>query len=815
MTANPLSTIPPIGPTTGMPQAQPTGRFKPIDPLRLARTHAPLLIITTLIGLGLGFGAWYLLQKEAPRYESEASLRVYSDTVVDPYNPTTSSDFGRNSGVDSYIANEINYITSDEIVREAIGKPEVQDSRWFATFNNDVRAASLEMQKEMLRASPSRGTTLINLTMSCRYKDDVQGLLRAVMTTYLNAKKIEQDNEGAAMRQAFISERERAADEVLRIKQQLSSFLRDNEIDAVEGQRSYTEREYASLSQEQIAMNLQVDAASQAYESLQSAGDEMAMTDEEYAYIKQLPTIASRESELLNLAEQRRVYLAEGKQASHPMVQKLDRVADATRVELQREMDKEMGRMRSLKVQQAAKVVEGLKGQAASLEPKMREASRKLQDLTSKLSQFSLLEASLASAQDKFDRADAALDEIRLKSIRPDSIRIRPQVSPTDAELAFPRMQVIVPMVTLSLLGLVAGLLTLREMLDQRVRSPMDVKLLPGINLLGLIPHATEDPSSGRTSADRAVENAPTGLLAESYRQVRTAVLAKMERRGYKTLVCVSAQPESGTSTVVQNLAASLAYNGRRVVIVDANFRRPGQHSRIDASNQRGLVDVLNDRAELNDVIVRHEGLDLAVLPTGQAGDAPPELLEGAAFRGLLGRLESDYDLILIDAPPALLTSDSQLLAKHVDAIAVVVQAGSDKRGMLMRMLTQLDGQRADVLGVILNGVKSASGGYFRKSYEEFYRYGDRPERKAKPAKASSRRKAEPEPVDRGPAVAAAANGSHATPPAASNGSSAATGVYSTPALADADDSGHDLDDVFADFDDDDDNTPGNGSRVG
>ena len=103
-------------------------------------------------------------------------------------------------------------------------------------------------------------------------------------------------------------------------------------------------------------------------------------------------------------------------------------------------------------------------------------------------------------------------------------------------------------------------------------------------------------------------------------------------------------------------------------------------------------------------------------------------MLEGTAFRALLGRLESEYDLILIDAPPALLTSDSQLLAKHVDAIGVVVNAGVDKRGMIERMLGKLDGQRADVLGLILNGVRSAAGGYFRKSYQDFYRYntGDR-----------------------------------------------------------------------------------------
>jgi len=255
------------------------------------------------------------------------------------------------------------------------------------------------------------------------------------------------------------------------------------------------------------------------------------------------------------------------------------------------------------------------------------------------------------------------------------------------------------------------------------------------------VPHASEDPSGGDV-AERTVERSPAGLLAESYRQIRTAVLSKMDRRGYKTLVCVSAQPEAGTSTVVQNLATSLAYNGRNVLIIDANFRRPVQHKLMETSNERGLVDVLKDDMNVEDVVVAHPDMSLSLLPTGRATNSPPELLEGAAFRGLLGQLETEYDVILIDAPPALLTSDSQLLSKHVDAIAVVVQAGSDKRGMLGRVLNQLDGQRADLLGIILNGVKSSAGGYFRQSYEDFYRYREesspaarRPGKKAKAKK--------------------------------------------------------------------------------
>ena len=518
-----------------------------------------------------------------------------------------------------------------------------------------------------------------------------------------------------------MQEESRSQDTIQAIRRQMDRFIDDNDIKSLSVAQSEEQVVYNRMLKEQMDLSLQLDAARGAYESLKSSTAASDMTDEENAYIKTLPQVATRQEELRQLDESRRSFLAKGMQSGHPMVREIDRRRDTVQYELDRAIQKELGEMRALQLQQAARNVEALNGQLAGLQPVIAETANKLKDLTQKLNDYERLKMDLEIASSKQQRADDALDRLNTLSKRDDAIRVRTQVPPGEAEMTSPSIT-LVPLVTFLVTGLVAGVLVLREMLDQRVRSPQDLKLLPDAQLLGLIPHSSEDPN-GRTSPERIVEEAPTGLLAESYRQVRTAVLSKMDRRGYKSLVCVSAQPEAGTSTVVQNLAMSMAFNGREVLILDANFRRPYQHRLMECPNERGLIDVLSGRSDLDDVLVQHHDSSLTLLPTGQAGDTPPEILEGAAFRNLLSELESRFDLILIDAPPALLTSDSQLLSKHVDAIAAVVQASSDKRGMLGRMLSQLDGQRADVLGAILNGVKSSAGGYFRKSYEDFYRY--------------------------------------------------------------------------------------------
>lgn len=723
MTANPLSTIPPIGPTTGMTPPPQSGRFKPIDPLRLARKHVLLLVITAIIGGLVGGGVWFLLMQKSPRYASEGQLLVTPNMTGDVMtsNTTSNSASGRDD-TEAFINNQIAYIKSDEVIREALGRPEAIGTAWLASFKGNVRLARSVLQEEMLNVSMARGTTIINMSVEAPTTNDARELCEAVMAAYLTAKQIQTQNDSAELRTVFNQERDRAEEDILAIRKQMERFVADNSLDVLRSSQSGEQRTFNALSDAALSLQLALDAARGAYESLKNSAQDRQMTDAELAELKLFPSVIQREEQIRQLEEERRIMIASGMGEQHMQIKQLDRRRASVQQELDSVMQQELGRLRALKLEQASKEVEGFLGQIEALRPKLEASETSLQELNGKLSEYAIMEDRLASAKLDLERAISALNDIRIRNKRPEAARVKRYTSPTEATLVSPKITVIVPMAMFLLTGLVGGFVVLREMLDQRVRSPMDIKLLPDINLLGLIPHENEDPS-GTASVQRTVERAPTGLLAESYRQVRTAVLSKMDRRGYKTLVCVSAQPESGTSTIVQNLATSLAYNGRSVLIVDVNFRRPSQHRLIDAPNDRGLVDILRDEADAEDVIVDHPDTSLSVLPTGRAAEAPPEMLEGPAFRGLLGQLETQYDVIIIDAPPALLTSDSQLLSKHVDAIAVVVRADVDKRGMLSRMFGQLDGQRADVLGVILNGVQSAAGGYFRKSYEDFYRY--------------------------------------------------------------------------------------------
>ena len=333
------------------------------------------------------------------------------------------------------------------------------------------------------------------------------------------------------------------------------------------------------------------------------------------------------------------------------------------------------------------------------------------------------IEKKLESADRRFEKAEKLLEDMRIKADRPEAEdRIRMIQSPTVAELTFPNYPVTIVGMGFLFTAVSGGMVFLKEMLDQRVKSPADLRLVPDATLLGVLPAATEDPT-GPESIEGIVQKDPAGLLAESFRQVRTEILARMDRRGYKSLLVVGTQAECGTSAVVSNLASSITFQDRMVVIIDANFRRPGQCKLFGTGTTPGLAEVLRGDATLEEALVHNGDPKLDLLPAGDGSHTPPEVLESQAFRDLLNKLEEEYDVVLIDAPPALVAADARLLTKQTDAVTMVVRAKHEKRGTIGRMLTQLQGQRADLLGVILNGVQSSAGGYFRKNYQAFYRY--------------------------------------------------------------------------------------------
>lgn len=248
--------------------------------------------------------------------------------------------------------------------------------------------------------------------------------------------------------------------------------------------------------------------------------------------------------------------------------------------------------------------------------------------------------------------------------------------------------------------GLLAGfgIAVARERLDRSVKSADRLSALTGTPTLGVICY---DPKAAKRPLITHLE--PRSPRTEAFRQLRTSLTFIDAEASAKSIVVTSCRAAEGKSTTVSNLAISLAQAGRRVLVVDADLRRPGLSGYLGVEGAVGLTDVLIGRASLVDVMQPWGDLPMRVLPSGPIPPNPSELLGSARMRTLLGHLTANADVVLFDAPPSLPVTDAIVLARQCDGALLVVRQGVTHEEQVRRVVGMLEGVDARLLGTVLN----------------------------------------------------------------------------------------------------------------
>jgi polysaccharide biosynthesis transport protein len=761
-----LPSLPTHGPLAAPVHAPATTRFTPLDPMRIFRQYAVVLMITAALGVGLGIAVYFVSLQWFPRYTTDSELKT-SNGVIGAWD-TPEDASGANKAqleqIAAFITTQSYRLRTDDVLFEALGRKEVQDTVWFHSFYwpqweslsqpekqafaqarskernatiseedlaREIVATRLARAKEDLQlnghldSAQIRGSTLMRVTFQSPFAGrEPRLILDTIINVYISRLRADNENRYDELRRVFVQQRDEAEQKQKRIYQQLDQFMVDYDLPSVNTQLHEAQISYQLLADQWTKLLITAQAARAAVDKLNT--DEPADSPGIRLRVEQDPAVYQRNDKIRNLREQRAV-AAERYGPEHRSVQDLDRTIEAVELERKRETDRLIREMQNLQLEEGRKSAESLEMQLKGIEPKLAAARRNMKDLSTKIQAYEHIADTAKAATKDREKADDLLNEIKVKGMRPDAVRVDRQRVAGEPELTFPfKWPLTIMGVSVLVLASVLGVIFLKEVLDQRVRYPGDLRVLPRAELLGVVPLASEDPS-GTARLEGAVLRDTKGLMAEAFRQTRSNLVTRMDRRGYKTLMVTCARPQSGVSSVVSNLAVSLALNGRKVLVLDANLRRPAQHRLFDAPAEPGLVEVLQGAVPVEQALVHKTNPDVDVLPAGATRDVPPEVLESQAFRSLLSQMESRYDIILIDAPPALLASDCQMLAKQADAVAIVVRAMAEKRGMVGRLLRQFDGLRAENLGIILNGARSSAGGYFRENYQQFYRYRQGP----------------------------------------------------------------------------------------
>jgi capsular exopolysaccharide synthesis family protein len=286
------------------------------------------------------------------------------------------------------------------------------------------------------------------------------------------------------------------------------------------------------------------------------------------------------------------------------------------------------------------------------------------------------------------------------------------------------------------LLGTIAGLLAgagaafLAEKLDKVFHSPDELKDSTGLPILGTIPFqkqlkarfdsSTPDPENLEFELGDGSRGYAASPFLEAFSSLYTNLQFLSPDRPIRSLVISSSVPADGKSTVSTFLAQAAAAMGQRVLLVDADLRRPQIHVRTDLPNVWGLSNVISSEINVDDVIQQSPVEDnLYVLTAGQIPPDPTRLLYSKKMQNLVKRFEEAFDLVIFDAPPLLGLADARLVAAYTDGIAMVVGLGRTDRAVLAQVLYGLKTSRARVLGIVANGVK----GYIAGSSDYYHHY--------------------------------------------------------------------------------------------
>jgi capsular exopolysaccharide synthesis family protein len=361
--------------------------------------------------------------------------------------------------------------------------------------------------------------------------------------------------------------------------------------------------------------------------------------------------------------------------------------------------------------------------QEQSLVANLEAAKNDVLEINRKAIEYGVLKREMESNQQIFESLLNRTKETGLQTeLKSTNIRVVEKAEVPQAPIS-PRRGRNLQIALLAGLVLGVGLCLLFEHFDSTLKTPEDVKEHLGQPFLGMVPDVGPEGTGDASRRGPVFVKEPQSKVAEAYRVLRTNLLFSSADTTGRALLVSSAHPGEGKTTTAANLGAALAHNGARVLVVDADLRRPTLHQHFGIPSTPGLSDVIVGKCEIADAIQSSGFKGLRVLTCGYIPPDPAELLGSARMKEVVRSLRGLYDWVLIDTPPLLAMADSPVLCAQADGVVLVVGAEISGRPAILRAIEQIKGVGGRVTGVVLNKVDlERNSFYYGQYYGEYYR---------------------------------------------------------------------------------------------
>lgn len=729
---SPTPTPPAPRPTGSRPTAPPGGGGLnvTIDPRKLLLQYWPWLAASFIVGVVLSVGTYYALLRFAPLYDGDVWFEFSSPLTAADQEETAVSREGGEAEIERFIGTQLQIMRSDNILMEVVNtRPVREDTRWIQQFIRHGQVDLVEASKELGRISSAAllpESNIVRLRVQANHARDAAVLANAVREIYLTNLRNTNRISSSDMLEA-LNRRRNAMQDERRILEDRKQRLFTTGLETLDDRFNYYAQQIDSLLpvliNTQYALDLSRERLERWEEQLQNPSGP-TYPEEVRSAVDQNPIIQDLKRRISGL-EAALMSARESYGPRHRQVREIQKQINGNSAQLEVERQRQLTNSFEQQIEMLNNTIRSYETTEAETLASLDEARRSLADVNRLREDYMRLDSDANQLAKEARALQARIDERQAINERASSSRVKLLAAARVPERpSFPKLVVVVPAVTLLTVALVAGLILLREILEQRVRSPSDVQFIPRIRVLGLVPDISEDPSRP-PSIERAVSERPTGVIAECVRQIRTEMIKQIGRRDHTTLLVISGMPETGGTAVISNIAESFAAIERRVLIIDGNLRRPRMHEIMGVPEAPGLSEVLSGARPLSEVIQRTESPNLDVLTAGSVDAKGYERLTTEIMGKALAEAREKYDIVLIDVAPAIVSSDAIMLASRCDATMLVVRAFSEKRGLVARIRTQLEETKAEFIGVVVNGVRSNAGGYFRRNFRATHEYSN------------------------------------------------------------------------------------------
>ncbi len=663
-----------------------------------------ILTATTIIGLAVQA---VRLQHSQVHYVSNARMMLNSNLPIGDQTQAYDAD------MDDFFGTQLALMKSSETLDRA--KARVAAMHPDVPVDDDVLVDALQEPR----------TSIFNLTATSNNAKYSQMLLDAVMEEYLAIKRERRSQSTDETLSAVTQQLTRLEQEIRDDEQELLDFQKENSVvfiqqqsDSAAGYLVQLNTEAAGLRKEYELLKLfNLDPDTQPAPTTLGVDPSAADSVKADTIESQFNNVGHDDAyqqakQKIQLAKAQRDDLSRVLKPKHPKIISLNKQIE--------EEERLLGFMEKQDIEQLAAHRAGLETQLQSLEQLIKDQEAKSLDLTEKLGKYDEIKGRLDRAQSLYDKLASSIQSVDVhKSIDQENISIMEPASVADD----PKSTYIHDLVLGGVLGLMlgGGIVYILIRLDNKIETLFTLEQHFDVPIMGQIPFAPVDKVTGRVPL--LVHDDQRHVFMESYRNVRSSLIYKSkDGRSPRVIMGCSAMPGEGKSTVISNLAIMFAFSGSKTLLIDADLRRGVLHDLFQAERTPGLADYLQQKVPWRDT-VRKTGYDrLHVIPRGLSPSHPGELLLGPLTELMITEALQEYETILFDSAPILVTDDASNLIPRVEGVILIVRSRFSTLQSTRSALEVLAQRHAALLGVAFNAIhiqKSGYSNYYR--FKEYY----------------------------------------------------------------------------------------------